>query len=73
MSKDKKVKRELPPDHRHCPICGKVIPPDLEYCSTKCETIALRRKREEEFARRLMLILLVTFILVIVAVSIFRR
>jgi len=73
MSKDKRSKRELPPEHKHCAICGKVIPPDLEYCSTKCESIALRRKREEEFARKLMLILLVTFFLVFIAISFLKK
>ncbi len=55
------------PDHRHCPICGKVIPPNLEYCSVKCESIALKRRREEEFARKLFWIvagvLFLTFLL----------
>ena len=73
MNGSKRSKKELPPDHKHCPICGKVIPPELEYCSTKCETIALRQKREEEFARKLMLILLVTFVLVIIIVNLIGR
>lgn len=73
MSKDKRNKRELPPEHKHCAVCGRVIPPGLEYCSTKCESIALKHKREEEFARRLMLILLVAFFLIFIAISFLRK
>ena len=60
------------PDHRHCPICGKVIPPNLEYCSTKCESIALKRKREEEFARKLLIFVVIIFFVTTI-LSIFLR
>lgn len=72
MGRAKESGGRLPPEHKHCPICGRVIPPDLEYCSTKCESIALRRKREEEFARKLMIILMAAFVLIVLAMSFLR-
>jgi len=36
-------------DHRHCQICGKVIPPDQTFCSKACrekfENIIRKRRR----------------------------
>ncbi|HDD63668.1 MAG: DUF2116 family Zn-ribbon domain-containing protein [Thermoprotei archaeon] len=56
------------PDHRHCPVCGKVIPPNVKYCSTKCEAIDTKRKRELEFTKKLIYLLIFTlFIITIVS------
>ncbi len=53
-------------NHRHCEICGKMIPPDQKYCSAKCESIAARRRREEEFTKRLTIIALIAISLFMV-------
>jgi predicted nucleic acid-binding Zn ribbon protein len=34
-------------DHRHCKVCGKVVEPEVEFCSKTC-----RRKREEQNQNR---------------------
>ena len=72
MSREKVRRTVNVPEHKHCPICGRVIPPNLEYCSVKCETLALKRKREEEFARKLIIIVSVVMILLFIASIFFR-
>lgn len=37
----------LPP-HRHCPNCNEPIPEDQQYCSERCETEVVGRKKREE-------------------------
>ena len=27
----------MPEDHRHCRVCGKVVGPGKEFCSTACQ------------------------------------
>jgi len=34
------------PDHKHCPVCGRVIGVNDEYCSSKCEEFDLKRRRQ---------------------------
>ena len=59
-------------DHRHCPVCGKPIPPDQKYCSTKCEAIDMKRNREAEFVRKLMYIAVIAAALMMFVSILFR-
>ncbi|MHA1819111.1 MAG: DUF2116 family Zn-ribbon domain-containing protein [Promethearchaeota archaeon] len=43
------------PPHKHC-ICGKMIPPDQEYCSEACRLIAENKKKSEKKKMRVMFI-----------------
>jgi predicted nucleic acid-binding Zn ribbon protein len=54
---------ELGEDHRHCKVCGKVVPPGEEVCSKVC-----RRKREENLQSRKNLMYLIYFGIFIVIV-----
>jgi len=36
------------PDHNHCPICGKAIPPEEETCSPKCQEELRKRQRTQK-------------------------
>ncbi|MCD6510838.1 MAG: DUF2116 family Zn-ribbon domain-containing protein [Thermoprotei archaeon] len=69
MSKEEKREArtiKVPP-HRHCKVCGKMIPPDAEYCSTKCEKIDLdRRKSYETYKTWLFITLAMIMVLAIV-------
>ncbi|RLF20178.1 MAG: DUF2116 family Zn-ribbon domain-containing protein [Thermoprotei archaeon] len=63
------------PDHKHCKVCGKVIPPDREYCSSRCEAIDLKQRREAELYRKWILFLavvLMIFTLASMLVSLMR-
>jgi len=45
-----KDKRPIP--HKHCAICGKVIPEDSLFCSNQCEEVQARRdKRYKTMSR----------------------
>jgi predicted nucleic acid-binding Zn ribbon protein len=53
-------------DHRHCRVCGKVVPPGEEVCSKAC-----RRKREESLrSRKNMMYLLYAGILIVLVASV---
>ncbi len=54
------------PPHKHCKVCGKVIPPDQDYCSSKCEAIDLKQKKEAEFVRKVSLIVIIFFFIAMV-------
>jgi len=53
-------------------VCGKPIPPDQKYCSTKCEAIDMKRKREAEFVRKLMYIAVIAAALMMFVSILFR-
>ncbi|MHA1712581.1 MAG: DUF2116 family Zn-ribbon domain-containing protein [Candidatus Ranarchaeia archaeon] len=38
--------------HKHCPVCGNAMPPDKEYCSTKCENLLVEYKKEQRKKNR---------------------
>jgi predicted nucleic acid-binding Zn ribbon protein len=59
MSQIPREKRGRIPDHRHCIICGKAIPPKEEICSDECRKIQAYRLRRERRTRILILILYV--------------
>ena len=56
------------PDHRHCQMCGKIVPPDQTFCSKACrekfENIIRKRKR---LLLILYLVLIAVFALMIYA------
>ncbi len=47
-------------DHRHCQVCGKVIPPDQTFCSKAC------REKFESIMRKRKRLLLILYVLLIV-------
>ncbi len=48
--KEKSSITEIPP-HKHCKVCGAIIPPDKEYCSSKCEKVDVDRRKSYETYR----------------------
>ena len=49
------------PDHRHCEICGRVVPPNEKYCSPKCEEKAVKERKSMERFRKIWIAILVAF------------
>ncbi|HDI75230.1 MAG: DUF2116 family Zn-ribbon domain-containing protein [Thermoprotei archaeon] len=58
-------KSKIPP-HKHCKVCGKVISPDQDYCSSKCEAIDIKQKKEAEFVKKVSLIVIAFFLLAMI-------
>ncbi|MCD6236755.1 MAG: DUF2116 family Zn-ribbon domain-containing protein [Thermoplasmata archaeon] len=54
------------PQHRHCPICGKAIPLEEEFCSEAC-----RQKYQKLLKRRKQLLLLMYIALFAIVVIMF--
>jgi len=40
------------PEHSHCKVCGKVIPPGREFCSAEHELEYLRGRKQVERIQR---------------------
>jgi len=59
------MSQKVPP-HKHCKVCGKVIPPDQDYCSSKCEAIDLKQRKEAEFVRKVSLIVIAFFLIAMI-------
>ncbi|HEX78495.1 MAG TPA: DUF2116 family Zn-ribbon domain-containing protein [Dehalococcoidia bacterium] len=60
------MERQEPPsisNHRHCPICGRSIPPHARFCSIQCEQSMAARSRSQ---RRTTLILVGLMALIII-------
>jgi len=45
------------PEHRHCQMCGKAIPPNEVFCSREC------KEKFEKFVRKRRILLLVMYAL----------
>ena len=45
------------PEHRHCQMCGKAIPPSEVFCSQEC------KEKIEKFVRKRRILLLVMYAL----------
>ncbi len=45
------------PEHRHCQMCGKAIPPNEVFCSQEC------KEKFEKFVRKRRILLLVMYAL----------
>jgi predicted nucleic acid-binding Zn ribbon protein len=59
--KRKEVEAVDVPDHRHCEICGRVVPPNERYCSPKCEEKAAKERKSMERFRKIWIAILVAF------------
>lgn len=46
-------KKEQPTPHKHCIICGKVIPEDSVFCSKLCEEAQTRRDKRYKTMTRM--------------------
>ncbi|MCS7146454.1 MAG: DUF2116 family Zn-ribbon domain-containing protein [Nitrososphaerota archaeon] len=57
MSQQKGEKRARIPDHRHCIVCGRPVPPKEEICSDECRNVYEGRLRRERRTRIFLLIL----------------
>lgn len=61
-TRDEEVEGKIPP-HKHCKICGRMIPANKDYCSAKCERIDLDRRRSYETYRTWLFITLITMVI----------
>lgn len=53
-----KRRRATPvPQHRHCKVCGRAIPPDQEFCSSQCKEDEERRERRAKRMTRIYFII----------------
>ncbi|MCS7142442.1 MAG: DUF2116 family Zn-ribbon domain-containing protein [Aigarchaeota archaeon] len=50
------------PDHRHCPLCGRVMLPDADFCSKECRDKNEERLKRERRSRRIILIVYILLI-----------
>ncbi len=55
-----------PEDHKHCVICGRVVPPDKFVCSSECEDVLKEHQNQLMRRRKLNMILLVLLFVVFV-------
>jgi len=72
MPKKERAKQTIPP-HKHCIICGKAIPPDQQFCSSKCEETYNRYQRKMMIERRIfygmLVIAMFIFFILLIAYS----
>jgi predicted nucleic acid-binding Zn ribbon protein len=59
MSQIPRERRARIPDHRHCVICGRPVPPKEELCSDECRGVYQDRLKRERRSRVMLLILYV--------------
>lgn len=71
MSKKKEKKLKVV-DHRHCKVCGKAIPPDREFCSSKCEEIERKVAARQKRMRNILLMVYVLVFLILLAMMALR-
>ncbi|MDJ0275081.1 MAG: DUF2116 family Zn-ribbon domain-containing protein [Nitrososphaerota archaeon] len=45
------------PEHKHCPICGRSMPVDADFCSDACRKVNEERLRRERRARTITLVI----------------
>ena len=45
------------PEHKHCPVCGRSMPVDAEFCSEGCRAVNEERLRRERRARTITLLI----------------
>ncbi len=57
MSARMQPKRAKVPEHKHCPVCGRSMPVDAEFCSDACRTMNEERLRRERRARTVTLVI----------------
>ncbi len=51
-------------DHRHCPVCGKVVEKEKLFCSPPCEEL-FRTQQERMRRARLFSLLLILLLLIL--------
>ncbi len=39
---------DITPAHKHCPVCGKSMGVDKDFCSTECEQDYLKRRKSQQ-------------------------
>ena len=59
-------------DHRHCEVCGKVIPPGERYCSPKCEEKAAKERQSMERLRKVWIAMIIIFIALMIVPYLFQ-
>jgi predicted nucleic acid-binding Zn ribbon protein len=57
MSTRPQPKKVRIPDHKHCPVCGRSMPVDAEFCSDPCRAMNEERLRRERRARTITLVI----------------
>ncbi len=57
-----------PEDHRHCVICGRVIPPDKFVCSPECEDVLKEHQKQLMRRRKINMIFLIFILVIFVAI-----
>ncbi|MEM0445077.1 MAG: DUF2116 family Zn-ribbon domain-containing protein [Nitrososphaerota archaeon] len=62
MSHVARERRARIPDHRHCTICGRPVPPQEEVCSPECRKTYEDRLRRERRTRLFLLILYIALL-----------
>lgn len=75
MSKKPRKKTQVELDvaeHKHCEVCGRVIPPDERYCSPKCEEKAAKEKQSMERLRKIWIAMIIIFIVLMIVPYLFQ-
>jgi predicted nucleic acid-binding Zn ribbon protein len=50
--------------HKHCPICGKAMPPDRKFCSQECRDNYLQDQKKQKKKGRYQIVFLVAMMAV---------
>ncbi|TXT66512.1 MAG: hypothetical protein BAJALOKI1v1_280010 [Promethearchaeota archaeon] len=50
--------------HKHCPICGKAMPPDRKFCSQDCRDNYLQDQKKQKKKGRYQIVFLVAMMAV---------
>ncbi len=63
------MEEEIIVQHKHCPVCGRAIPPDEEFCSDECrEKMEILAKKKRLFYYAYMG--LVVFVMALIVMSV---
>lgn len=60
-------------EHRHCIVCGKVIPPDKFFCSPACENIYNQQQKRMSRMRHTMMAVMVVMVVMILILSLLKH
>jgi predicted nucleic acid-binding Zn ribbon protein len=52
--------------HRHCVVCGKMVPEDKEFCSVSCEEAYKKREKRYRMTTRIWYLFIIFFVLIFV-------
>jgi predicted nucleic acid-binding Zn ribbon protein len=66
----KKIEKQWGP-HKHCPICGKAMPPHSKFCSQECKDNYLSDQKSSKKKNRIQCVFLIGMMIVMFVVMFF--